>query len=144
LQGKLAENHDRLAWILAIRPDWNAEGAAEALTFARKAVELDPNEHDRWHTLGVAHCRVGHWKEALDCIEKSRQLEQQELGYKPRPPDSYDRFFEAIAYWHLGEQDTARRCYDEGVKWMEQHEPRHPDLRRFRAEAAELLQTQDR
>jgi hypothetical protein len=29
-----------------------------------------------------------------------------------------------------------------GVKWMEQHEPRHRDLRRFRAEAAELLKIQ--
>jgi tetratricopeptide (TPR) repeat protein len=135
----LANVHNNLAWLLAIRPNRQPHHAAEALEHAQKAVELEPGHHDWWHTLGVAHCRLGHWKEALACIEKSRQLEQQGPGYKPKPPDSFDRFFEAMAYWHLGEQDKARRCYDDGVQWMEEHAPDHPDLRRFRAEAAELL-----
>jgi tetratricopeptide (TPR) repeat protein len=140
----LANSRNNLAWLQAIRPDRQPHHAAEALEHAQKAVELEPGHHDWWHTLGVAHCRLGHWKKALACIEKSRQLEQQLPGAKLGPPDSYDRFFEAMAYWHLGEQDRARRCYDEGVQWMEKHAPDHTDLRRFRAEAAELLKTKDR
>jgi serine/threonine protein kinase/Tfp pilus assembly protein PilF len=134
LRRDLANSHNNLAWLLAIRPDRQPHHAAAALEHGQKAVDLQPEHHDWWHTLGVAHCRLGHWKEALACIEKSRKLEN-----KKAPPDSYDRFFEAMAYWHLGEQDMARRCYDEGMQWMEQHAPDHPDLRRFRAEAAELL-----
>jgi tetratricopeptide (TPR) repeat protein len=130
----LAASHNDLAWVLAVRPDRQPRHAAEALAHARRATEVTPGNHDCWHTLGVAHCRLGHWKEALAAIEKSRQLEGQS-----DPPSSFDRFFEAMAYSGLGEHEKARRCYDEGVRWMEQYLPDHPDLRRFRAEAARML-----
>jgi tetratricopeptide (TPR) repeat protein len=130
----LAKCHADLAWILAIHPDRRPHDAAEALEHARRAVELNPADHDWWHTLGVAHCRMGQWKEALAAIEKSRQLEKH-----TGPIDSFDRFFEAMAYAGLGDRVKARRCYDEGVQWMEKHLPDHADLRRFRAEAAKML-----
>jgi tetratricopeptide (TPR) repeat protein len=129
----LANSHNNLAWFLAIRPDRQPQHAEGALKHAQKAVELQPKHHDWWHTLGVAHCRMGHWKEALAAIEKSRQLSGQP------GPDSYDRFFEAMAYSGLGEKDKARRCYDEGVQWMEKNLPNHADLRHFRDEAAHML-----
>ncbi len=44
-----------------------------------------------------------------------------------------------MAYSGLGEKEKARRCYDEGVQWMEKKLPDHADLRRFRAEAAQIL-----
>jgi hypothetical protein len=44
-----------------------------------------------------------------------------------------------MAYSGLGDKEKARRCYDEGVRWMEEHAPDHPDLRRFRDEAAQML-----
>jgi tetratricopeptide (TPR) repeat protein len=132
--GPLAKTHNDLAWVLAIRPDRQPQDAAEALKHAQEAAALAPGYHDYVHTLGVAHCRLGHWKEALAAIEKSR-----ELNGGPGPPDSWDRFFEAMAYSGLGDKDNARRCYDEGVRWMEQHLPDHPDLRRFRDEAAHML-----
>jgi serine/threonine protein kinase len=130
----LAGSHNDLAWVLAVRPDREPRHAAEALAHARRAVEVAPGNHDCWHTLGVAHCRLGHWKEALDAIARSRQLEGG-----PGPPGSFDRFFESMAYSGLGDAENARRCYDEGVRWMEEHAPDHPDLRRFRAEAARML-----
>jgi serine/threonine protein kinase len=138
-RGPLAKSHNDLAWVLAIRPDWQPHHAAEALEHARKAVALEPGYHDWWHTLGVAHCRLGHWKEALECIEKSRQLEQQQPGSEPGPPGSWERFFEAMAYSGLGDKENARRCYDQGVQWMQEHAADHPDLRRFRDEAAQML-----
>jgi tetratricopeptide (TPR) repeat protein len=79
--------HDSLAWILLIRPDWNAAGAAEAFDHVQKAMKLSGSDHNLWHTLGVAHCRLRHWKQALECFEKSRQLEG-----KPGPPDAYEAF----------------------------------------------------
>jgi tetratricopeptide (TPR) repeat protein len=132
--GTLDKFHDDLAWVLAIRPDRQPQHTAEALQHAQKAVGMAPGYHDRWHTLGVAHCRTGHWKEALACFEKARRLEN-----KPGPPSSFNRFFEAMAYSGLGDKERARRCYDEGVGWMQKHVPDHPDLRRFRDEAAQML-----
>jgi serine/threonine protein kinase len=132
--GRLAGSLNDLAWVLAVRPDRQPRHAAEALAHARRATEVAPTNHDCWHTLGVAHCRMGHWKEALAAIEKSRQLEG-----KSDPPSSFDRFFESMAYSGLGDKENARRCYDEGVRWMEQYLPDHADLRRFRAEAARML-----
>jgi hypothetical protein len=130
----LAQSHDNLAWLLAIRPDRQPRHAALALEHARKAVDLEADCDDWWHTLGVAHCRLSHWKEALACIEKCRQLNPPQ-----GPPGSFDRFFESMAYSGLGDRENARRCYDEAVQWMEQHAPEHPDLRRFRTEAAQML-----
>jgi serine/threonine protein kinase len=138
-KGFLAKCHADLAWNLATRPDWRPHHAAEALDHAHQAVNLEPSHHDWWHTLGVAHCRAGHWREALEAIEKSRQLEKHS-----GPIDSFDRFFEAMAYAGLGDRGTARCCYDEAVQWMETHLPDHPDLRRFRAEAAQMLGITDK
>jgi tetratricopeptide (TPR) repeat protein len=138
-KGFLAKCHDDLAWTLAARPNWTPRHAAEALELAHQAVRLEPSFHDWWHTLGVAQCRTGHWKEALEAIEKSRQLENHS-----GPIDSFDRFFEAMAYAGLGDRASARRCYDEAVQWMEAHLPDHPDLRRFRGEAARMLGITDK
>jgi hypothetical protein len=44
-----------------------------------------------------------------------------------------------MAHWHLGDKDEARKCYNQGVQWMEKNQPENEELRRFRAEAAELL-----
>ena len=134
LQARLARAHDDLAWVLATRPDWNLQSAAESLQHAQRAVTLQPEYHDWWHTLGVAHCRLGHWKDALEFIEKSRHLQKSS-----EPPDSFDRFFEAMAYWGLGKKEDARRCYEEGAQWMDEHLRDHADLRRFRVEAALML-----
>jgi tetratricopeptide (TPR) repeat protein len=138
LRDRWAGTHNNLAWVLAIRPDWNRPSAAEGLEHAQKAVDLQPESDDRWHTLGVAHWRLGHWKQTLECLKKSRQLE-----ISPGPSSSFQLFFEAMAYSGLGDRDKARRCYDEGVQWREKHLPDHADLRRFQAEAAHMLGIQD-
>jgi hypothetical protein len=44
-----------------------------------------------------------------------------------------------MAHWQLGAKDEAREWYDLAVQWMDQNDPKNEDLRRFRAEAAELL-----
>jgi len=130
----LANTQSLLAWVLAIRPDPEPGDAAEAVLHGRKAVELEPESHDRWHTLGVAYCRAGKWREALAALEKSRQLQPKE-----EESGSFQLFFEAMARAKLGDRKRARRCYDQAVQWMDKHRPDSADLRRFRAEAAEIL-----
>jgi hypothetical protein len=49
-----------------------------------------------------------------------------------------------MAYQGIGNRAKAACCYDEAVRWMEKKAPEHRDLRRFRAEAAELLQINNR
>ncbi len=46
-----------------------------------------------------------------------------------------------MAHWQPGEKDKAREWYDKAVQWMEKGKnPGAPgELKRFRAEAAELL-----
>ena len=44
-----------------------------------------------------------------------------------------------MAHWQLGEKEAARKWYDQAVAWMDKNQPNNEELRRFRAEAAELL-----
>jgi hypothetical protein len=53
--------------------------------------------------------------------------------------DSHDWFFLAMTHWQLGAKDKARAWYDRAVQWMDKNQPDNEELRRFRAEAAELL-----
>jgi tetratricopeptide (TPR) repeat protein len=52
---------------------------------------------------------------------------------------SFDFFFLAMAHWQLDNKDAARGWYDKAVEWMDKNQPNNEELRRFRAEAAELL-----
>jgi tetratricopeptide (TPR) repeat protein len=123
--------HNNLAWMLATCPDPKFRDPGEAVQHAKKVTELAPGIWIGWTTLGVAQYRNGDWKAALDALTKSRQLR--------RGDDGTDFCFLAMAHWQLGEKDKARTWYDRAVAWMDKHKPHDEELRRFRAEAAELL-----
>ena len=53
-----------------------------------------------------------------------------------RGGNSYEWFFLAMAQARLGEPEKARPWYDKAVRWMQEHEPKNDELRRFREEAA--------
>jgi hypothetical protein len=53
--------------------------------------------------------------------------------------DSFDWFFLAMGHCQLDQNEEARKWYDQAVAWMDKHQPQNEELRRFRAEAAELL-----
>ena len=42
-------------------------------------------------------------------------------------------------HWQLGEKDKAREWFAKAVRWMEKGNQEEAELKRFRAEAAELL-----
>jgi WD40 repeat protein/serine/threonine protein kinase len=127
------------AWPLAAHPDPIRRDPARAVTLAKKAIGLCPQEPQLWNTLGVAQYRTGDWRAAIEALTRSMKLQYGNL-------ESFDTFFLAMAHWRLGEMDKAREYYDRAVRWMEQNKDHLGDnadwaeeLRRFRAEAEELL-----
>jgi hypothetical protein len=61
------------------------------------------------------------------------------LQGNPKRGDAAQWFFLAMAHWQLDEKDKARKWFDQAVEWMDKNQPKNEELRRFRAEAAELM-----
>jgi len=118
------------AWYRATSSDPAARDAARAVSLARIAVDLEPDEGAYWNTLGVAHYRAGAWSDALSALDKAVDL--QSGG------DACDWLFLAMTRWQLGEKDEARKWYGRAETWLRDH-PDDDDLRKFEAEAAALL-----
>jgi eukaryotic-like serine/threonine-protein kinase len=123
--------HNDIAWVLTTLHDTRFRDPRLAVQLGVRAVELAPNEGSYWNTLGAAHYRAGELHGAIAALQKSMRLR--------RGGDSYDWFFLSMACGRLARADEARVWYDRAVQWMEKHDPRHGELRRFRAEAAGLL-----
>ena len=120
-----------LAWHLVTAPSTQLHNPSKALALAEKAVKLAPNSGGNWNTLGIVQYRKGEWKAAADSLGKSMELR--------KGGDSSDWFFQAMVHWQLGDQDEARKWYDQAVGWMEKNAPNDEELRSIRAEAAELF-----
>jgi serine/threonine protein kinase/tetratricopeptide (TPR) repeat protein/WD40 repeat protein len=129
-----------LARFLATCPDARLRNPARAIQLAEGVLQVEEQVglEWKWNTLGVAHYRAGHWKAAIDCLEKSRVLRNG--------GDAFDFFFLAMAHWKQGREKEARQWYERASGWLEQNQqalakdkPRQEELRRFRAEAAQLL-----
>src|SRR5262249_28229329 len=127
---------NNLAWLLATCPEPKFRDCEKAVQLAKKVVALAPKEGEHWKTLGVAHYRAGNWEEAVAALDKSMQFRNG--------GDSFDWFFLSMAHWQLGEKDKARQRYDQAVQWMEKNQPNNGELRRFHAEAAELLKEKEK
>src|SRR5581483_6513968 len=103
-----------------------------AVTLAQKSVDIAPQHGNYLNTLGVAHYRAGDYKAAAVALARSNELfGGQHLAY--------NGFFLTMAHWRLGHHDEARTWHDRAVQWMDKNKPDDEELRRFRAEAAELL-----
>ena len=109
---------------------------AGGLEAARRAVELERSRW-AWQALGWAHYRTGDWKASIEALEKSCAMDD------PKGGDAAQWFFLAMAHWRLGEKDTGREWYDRAVQWMDKNQRKEELLRRFRAEASELLELKD-
>jgi tetratricopeptide (TPR) repeat protein len=124
---------NNLAWGLATNPEARLRDPVRAVELAQTAVDLSPKHAMYRNTLGVAHYRAGHWKEAISALTKSMELQKGAL-------ESFDTFFLAMAHWRLGDKDVARQSYDRAVEWMDKNRPKDQELRRFRAEAEGVLE----
>jgi tetratricopeptide (TPR) repeat protein len=101
---------------------------------ATKAVAGNPKEADFRGTLGTARYRAGDWKAAIADMEQAISLR--------KPDDSenaHDGFFLGMAHWQLGEKEKSKEWFARAVAWMDKSKKYDPELKRFRAEAAELL-----
>ena len=114
----------RLARFLPLRDP------ARAVLLAQQSVINAPKD-DFQTTFGVAHHRAGNWKEAVAALEKSLAKNGSHTGV--------DCFFLAMAHWRLGEPGQARKYHAQAMEWMGKNDPDDDELRRFRAEADELL-----
>src|SRR5439155_7959662 len=103
----------------------------QAVELAKRAVQLGPKDSKTWIALGIAHYRAGDWLAAKAALEKA--IDVAEGG------DSYDWFFLSMTHWQLGNKKEARKWYDKGVEWMAKNKRQEEELRRFQAEAAELM-----
>jgi len=126
-----ARTLNALARLFATCPAVELRDAARAVELAKKAVELAPREPNYWNTLGVAHYRAGDWGAAIAALEQAIWLR--------RVSDGSDWFFLAMAHWRLGDKEQARQFYDKAVQWTENNRRKSDELRRFQAEAEELL-----
>jgi eukaryotic-like serine/threonine-protein kinase len=135
----LAEWQNDLARFLATDPDPKLLGPARAVALDRKAVALArkataarPRVSYYWYTLGMALYRAGDWPEAIEALRKSNELGAKEgLGF--------NGYFLAMAHHRRGETLPARIWFDVAGRWHHRALPTHEGLKRFRAEAADLL-----
>ena len=68
------DTQNDLAWALAANPNRGLPDLQVALQLAKNAVAVEPQNGGYWNTLGVAHYRVGDWKDAIAELEKSIEL----------------------------------------------------------------------
>jgi tetratricopeptide (TPR) repeat protein len=120
-----------LAWFLADCPATQFRDPARAAKLAQHALQFAPQSGHYWLVLGVAQYRTGQAKVSLESLQKSMAF--------LAGGDSRHWFILAMAHGQLGNKAEARKWYDQAIKWMEKNQPKDGQLRRYRAEAAELL-----
>jgi tetratricopeptide (TPR) repeat protein len=121
---------NNLAALLAWQQKPPYRGASRAVELAQRAVELEPTNGSRWRVLSMAQFRVGNWRKCLAALGRAREL---------RSEHGTDHFFQATAYWHLGEQAKARDHYRAGTRWLDTQAAPNERTLRLRDEAAEVL-----
>jgi tetratricopeptide (TPR) repeat protein len=126
----------RLAWFLATAADQKLRDPPRAIQLARTAIAVDSLSPLLRGVLGIAHYRTGDWQAATIDLELALQLPVAERNINLR---AHPAFFLAMSKWQLGEKDEARDWLAKAVKWMEQGNPEDAELKRFRAEAEELI-----
>jgi tetratricopeptide (TPR) repeat protein len=131
-------SQNNLAWLLATCPDAKVRDPRRAVDLAQRAAESAPKDGGVWNTLGVARYRAGDAKASVEALKKSMELTR---GGSP-----FDWFFLAMATQQLGQAADARQWFDKAATWMDANKERlakdklaAEELRRFRAEAEELL-----
>jgi serine/threonine protein kinase/tetratricopeptide (TPR) repeat protein len=120
---------NNLAWELVTSPVPRLRAPARAAELAREAVALAPEKSHIWNTLGVALCRAGDWKGAIEALTKSEAL-------APGKNVSLNGFCLAIAHSHRGDKRQAREWYDEAAAKMDEKDDL---LLELRDEASALL-----
>jgi serine/threonine protein kinase/WD40 repeat protein/Tfp pilus assembly protein PilF len=131
-----APGHNNLAWLLATGPK-ELRDPQQALTEARKAVELCPDQAMYLNTLGVALYYTGRFADAIPILERS-------LREQGGQAEAFDLFFLAMCYHRLGEAAKAQDYLERGKQWFRKHKETLPagwgeEMTTFQAEAESVL-----
>jgi tetratricopeptide (TPR) repeat protein len=139
MDAKHSNAHNNLAWLLATCPDLKLRDPKQAVESAKESIELWKEDGNHWNTLGVAHYRARNWNAAIEALNKSDELLKGDFF-------SFNAFFLAMAHWQLGNKVEAQKWHEKAVQWVQKNEEalkkdkkNYDELRRFRAEAEELL-----
>lgn len=132
-----ANAHNSAAWTLATTADRASQYSCsqQAVEWARRANDLEPNNGGLLKTLGVALYRTGQRQDANKVIRQSI-----ELGFNR--PENW--LFLAMSHWQLNEKDKAQEWYDKSLAWKAANDAdfaADADLQAFFAEAAKLMTT---
>ena len=130
-QKALALNN--LAWLLTTCEDVQFWEPEQALSYAKKAVELSTDERTYWNTLGVAYYRVRDWDNAIKALDRSMKMSRDGEG------DAHDWIFLAMIHARKHQREEARQWYDRTVAWFHKNRQADQELYRFQVEAAEAL-----
>jgi tetratricopeptide (TPR) repeat protein len=121
---------NNLAWYLATGEE-ELRDPRRAVQLAQAVVKRMPQEGNYWNTLGAALYRAGEWKAAREALTKSCALRGG--------GDGLDWFLLAMTCQRLDDAAQARVWYNKAVAWADARRPRDPEVQRFRAEAAAVL-----
>jgi hypothetical protein len=119
------------AWTLIGHSGLDDRDIARAIQLVEQAVTLESGSATYWNTLGIAYFRARDWKAAIHALGQATELSEGGT--------SFDHFFLAMAWWQQGDKEQARHWYWRGSAWMEDHDPDHETLVRFREEATAML-----
>jgi len=97
------------AWVLATDPDPKQRNIPRALELATRAAEAAPDSGAILNTLGVVQYRAGRYREAIETLTRSDQLNIP--MFQGRIPA--DVAFLALAHHHLGQKEEAARLLEE-------------------------------
>jgi tetratricopeptide (TPR) repeat protein len=123
------QNH--LAFVLAACPAKPCRDPRRAISFAKRALELAPEDVDSWSTLGMVQVAAANYHEAIQSYETARRYAGGELPL-------YTRLPLGLAYWHTGDKQRGREIYDQVVQELE-NKPVPTELRVFRGEVEEAM-----
>jgi serine/threonine protein kinase/tetratricopeptide (TPR) repeat protein len=132
--------NNAVAWLRATCADARLRDPKHAVKLAQKAVALAPGKATYQGTLGVAQYRAAEHAAAVTALEKAIHLHGAGNPYA----SAINALFLAMAQWQLGQKEEARKWYGQAVQLMEKSRPQDEELRRFHAEAGELLEIKKR
>jgi Tfp pilus assembly protein PilF len=141
LEPQQASNCNNFAWLLATGPQ-PVRDSSTAVKYARRAVSNESMTHEErgvyLNTLGVALLRDSKLHEAIEVLEKSLAVQNEEN--KP-----FDLYSLAACCSRTGDNEKASRYFDEAESRAEQFRSRMPqewrtELAQFAEEAKTLLQ----
>jgi tetratricopeptide (TPR) repeat protein len=120
-----------MAWSICMSPAQKPRAIHYALEWSEKSVRLK-STGTNLNTLGVAQYRAGQFREAIESLTKSHELDGEKIA-------GFNLFWLAMAQWQLGEKEKGRELFQQAITWTEKNQPKDEELAHFRTEAEQLL-----